>query len=289
MHVGMITIDGEKMSKSVGNVKSVNHVLENWGPNVIRLFCLSGKYSNPIDYSEKLLKENITKLRQIESCYYELRSSEGTGEEAAAEKLVKECKEKLDSALNENQLQGITGISHTRWATHGIPSENNAHPHMSAQTIAIVHNGIIENHAELRDQQTLAGHEFTSDTDTEVVVNLVYDYLQKDMSLVKAVSAAICDLEGAYALGVVTVAEPDTLVVARRGSPLIIGLGIGENYIASDVFALLPVTQRFIFLEDGDLAEINLKTGISKLLTVNRLGSDPRKKKVRGLIFPQRK
>ena len=102
MHVGMITIDGEKMSKSVGNVKSVNHVLENWGPNVIRLFCLSGKYSNPIDYSEKLLKENITKLRQIESCYYELRSSEGTGEEAAAEKLVKECKEKFDSALNND-------------------------------------------------------------------------------------------------------------------------------------------------------------------------------------------
>jgi len=102
MHVGMITINGEKMSKSLGNVKSVNHVLDNWGPNIIRLFCLSGSYSKPIDYSEKLLKENITKLRQIESCYYELRLSEGTGEETIAEKLVKECKEEFDSALNND-------------------------------------------------------------------------------------------------------------------------------------------------------------------------------------------
>jgi len=102
MHVGMITINGEKMSKSLGNVKSVNHVLDNWGPNIIRLFCLSGSYSKPIDYSEKLLKENITKLRQIESCYYELRLSEGTGEETTAEKLIKECKEEFDSALNND-------------------------------------------------------------------------------------------------------------------------------------------------------------------------------------------
>jgi len=102
MHVGMITINGEKMSKSLGNIKSVNHVLDNWGPNIIRLFCLSGSYSKPIDYSEKLLKENITKLRQIESCYYELRLSEGTGEETTAEKLVKECKEEFDSALNND-------------------------------------------------------------------------------------------------------------------------------------------------------------------------------------------
>jgi len=102
MHVGMITINGEKMSKSLGNVKSVNHVLDNWGPNIIRLFCLSGSYSKPIDYSEKLLKENITKLRQIESCYYELRLSEGTGEETTAEKLVKECKDEFNSALNND-------------------------------------------------------------------------------------------------------------------------------------------------------------------------------------------
>ena len=102
MHVGMITINGEKMSKSLGNVKSVSHVLDNWGPNVIRLFCLSGSYSKPIDYSEKLLKENITKLRQIESCYYELRLAEGTGEETTAEKLTQECKKEFDSALNND-------------------------------------------------------------------------------------------------------------------------------------------------------------------------------------------
>nr|ABZ09311.1 putative tRNA synthetases class I (C) catalytic domain protein [uncultured marine crenarchaeote HF4000_APKG7F19] len=102
MHVGMITINGEKMSKSLGNVKSVNHVLENWGPNIIRLFCLSGSYSKPIDYSEKFLKENITKLRQIESCYYELRLAEGTDEETIAEKLVKECRDEFDSALNND-------------------------------------------------------------------------------------------------------------------------------------------------------------------------------------------
>ena len=102
MHVGMITINGEKMSKSLGNVKSVNHVLENWGPNIIRLFCLSGSYSKPIDYSEKFLKENITKLRQIESCYYELRLAEGTNEETIAEKMVKECREEFNSALNNN-------------------------------------------------------------------------------------------------------------------------------------------------------------------------------------------
>jgi len=102
MHVGMITINGEKMAKSIGNVKSVNHVLENWGPNIIRLFCLSANYRKPIDYSEKLLRENITKLRQIESCYYELRLAEGTNEETIAEKLVKECKEEFDSALNND-------------------------------------------------------------------------------------------------------------------------------------------------------------------------------------------
>ena len=102
MHVGMITINGEKMSKSLGNVKSVNRVLENWGPNIIRLFCLSGSYSKPIDYSEKFLKENITKLRQIESCYYELRLAEGTDKETIAEKLVKECREEFDSALNND-------------------------------------------------------------------------------------------------------------------------------------------------------------------------------------------
>jgi cysteinyl-tRNA synthetase len=102
MHVGMITINGEKMAKSIGNVKSVKHVLENWGPNIIRLFCISGHYTKPIDYSEKFLKENITKLRQIESCYYELRLAEGTSEDSVAKKLVSECKKEFNSALNDD-------------------------------------------------------------------------------------------------------------------------------------------------------------------------------------------
>ena len=162
----------------------------------------------------------------------------------------------LEEELESDPLNAGLGIAHTRWATHGEPSTRNAHPHVCRDTVALVHNGIIENHAALRVLQTAAGHEFTSETDTEVVVNLVYDNLQQGMSLLEAVTATASDLEGAFALGVVTVSEPDRLVAARRGSPLVIGLGIGENFIASDVFALLPVTQRFIFLEDGDIADI---------------------------------
>ncbi|HCU89057.1 MAG TPA: glutamine--fructose-6-phosphate transaminase (isomerizing) [Gammaproteobacteria bacterium] len=200
-------------------------------------------------------------LKRLEYRGYDSAGIAIINEDNAIERLRAPGKvQQLEEELNTKPLNAGLGIAHTRWATHGEPSTRNAHPHVCRDKVALVHNGIIENHAELREQQTLAGHEFTSDTDTEVIVNLVYDHLQKGTSLVKAVGAAICDLEGAYALGVVTVSEPDCLVVARRGSPLIIGLGIGENYIASDVFALLPVTQRFIFLEDGDLAEIKRET-----------------------------
>ena len=162
----------------------------------------------------------------------------------------------LEKELKSDPLNAGLGIAHTRWATHGEPSTRNAHPHVCRDTVALVHNGIIENHTALRVLQTAAGHEFTSETDTEVVVNLVYDNLLTGMSLLEAVTAATGELAGAFALGVITVSEPDRLVAARRGSPLVIGLGIGENFIASDVFALLPVTQRFIFLEDGDVADI---------------------------------
>jgi glutamine---fructose-6-phosphate transaminase (isomerizing) len=162
----------------------------------------------------------------------------------------------LEEELKTDPLDAGIGIAHTRWATHGEPSTRNAHPHVCRDTVALVHNGIIENHTELRAQQAAAGHEFTSETDTEVVVNLVYDKIQSGLSLVEAVTAATKHLDGAFALGVVSSTEPDHLVAARRGSPLVIGLGIGENFIASDVFALLPVTQRFIFLEDGDIADI---------------------------------
>ena len=161
----------------------------------------------------------------------------------------------LASALEINQLDGVSGIAHTRWATHGKPSEKNAHPHICRNKVAVVHNGIIENHEQLRCQQKTQDYSFTSDTDTEVIVHQVYHYLE-DNDLFSAVQKACADMEGAFALGVISTSEPDRLIAARRGSPLVIGVGIGEYFIASDVAALLPVTQRFIFLQDGDIADI---------------------------------
>ncbi|MDT8404110.1 glutamine--fructose-6-phosphate transaminase (isomerizing) [Sulfuriflexus sp.] len=162
----------------------------------------------------------------------------------------------LEKALQSIPASGRIGIAHTRWATHGKPSDNNAHPHVCKKSVAIVHNGIIENHEELRAKQLQAGHRFTSDTDTEVIVHAIHDQLEQGADLLTAVRETISTLEGAFALGVITNSEPDHLIVARRGSPLVIGLGLGENFIASDVAALLPVTQRFIILEEGDFAEI---------------------------------
>ena len=157
-------------------------------------------------------------------------------------------------------IPGDLGIAHTRWATHGMPAERNAHPHMSGEKVAVVHNGIIENHAELRAELTAKGYRFTSETDTEVIAHLLAHLLEGESDLLVAVLAATRQLVGAYGLAVATPADPDRLIVARSGSPLVIGLGIGENFIASDVFALLPVTQRFIFLEEGDIAEIRRDT-----------------------------
>lgn len=166
----------------------------------------------------------------------------------------------LENSIRHKPLQGHAGIAHTRWATHGKPTEKNAHPHICRHTIAVVHNGIIENHEALRAQQKTAGYEFTSETDTEVVAHQIYDYHVKGASLLDAVKSAVGDFEGAYALGVVSQKEPGRLVATRRGSPLVIGIGIGEYFIASDVAALLPVTQRFIFLEEGDVADITKDT-----------------------------
>lgn len=153
-------------------------------------------------------------------------------------------------------LSGQIGIAHTRWATHGVPSENNAHPHICNNKVAVVHNGIIENHQQLKAQQLESGYRFTSETDTEVVAHAVHQQLEQTDDLFQAVTRAIKQFEGAYALGVVAVNNPETLVATRKGSPLVIGIGIGEHFIASDVSALLPVTQRFIFLEEGDIAKI---------------------------------
>ena len=162
----------------------------------------------------------------------------------------------LTEAIN-NRLNGHMGIAHTRWATHGEPSQSNAHPHICRSIVSVVHNGIIENHEQLRKDQNKRGFEFTSETDTEVVVHQIYGYhVDESKDLLSSVRATIEDLEGAYALGVISANEKGRMIAARRGSPLVIGMGIEEYFIASDVAALLPVTQRFMFLEEGDIADI---------------------------------
>ncbi len=163
----------------------------------------------------------------------------------------------LADALEKHSLKGQLGIAHTRWATHGKPTQNNAHPHICNNGVSVVHNGIIENHEALRKAQKAAGYTFTSDTDTEVVVHQIHKHHAEGKELLQSVVDTIAELHGAYALGVISTNEPNRLIAARRGSPLVIGLGIGENFIASDVAALLPVTRRFIFLEEGDVADIH--------------------------------
>lgn len=161
----------------------------------------------------------------------------------------------LADAVAEHQLTGAIGIAHTRWATHGKPTENNAHPHMSGK-VAVVHNGIIENYQELKDDLQALGYVFTSQTDTEVVAHLVAEALKSTDSLLDAVETVVPQLKGAYALGIIHSDYPDELITVREGSPLVIGVGIGENFISSDQLALLPVTNRFMYLEEGDIARL---------------------------------
>ncbi len=172
----------------------------------------------------------------------------------------------LQEAIDADPTHGKVGIAHTRWATHGVPSERNAHPHVSNDGLAIVHNGIIENHEELREDLKKLGYKFTSETDTEVIAHRVHHHLQSQKDLFKAVRATVAELEGAYALAVVSEAEPERIVLAREGCPVVIGLGVDENFVASDVAALLPVTRRFMFLEEGDVADIR-RTSIKVLDT----------------------
>ena len=164
--------------------------------------------------------------------------------------------QELAQALSEAPLAGGTGIAHTRWATHGVPSEVNAHPHCSGGRIAVVHNGIIENHQALRESLQALGYEFLSQTDTEVITHLVHHELKTAKTLIEAVQKTVKQLEGAYGTVVMDKTDPNKLIVARSGSPLVIGHGLGENFIASDMLALLPVTRQFSFLEEGDVAEI---------------------------------
>ena len=162
----------------------------------------------------------------------------------------------LEDRLGKNPLRGLLGVAHTRWATHGGVTEANAHPHVSGDRVAVIHNGIIENYQDIKDELEAKGYEFASETDTEVAAHLVYDYLQQGRNLTEAVREAVARFTGAFALLVVDAEDPDRIVVSRVASPLVIGLGIGENFVASGVPALLPVTQRFIYLEQGDIAEI---------------------------------
>ena len=167
--------------------------------------------------------------------------------------------QELQNALDESPVRGRTGISHTRWATHGVPNEANAHPHVSGDKIAIVHNGIIENYEELRDDLKKRGYEFVSDTDTEIVAHRIHLNMQSASDFATAVRKTVAELEGAYALAVVSSTHPEQIVIAREGAPAVVGLGIDENFVASDVAALLPVTRNFMFLEEGDVALVERK------------------------------
>jgi len=163
----------------------------------------------------------------------------------------------LEALLQENPIDGQCGISHTRWATHGVPNTSNAHPHVSGDQLALVHNGIIENHEALRQEMTQAGCHFNSDTDTEVMVHLVAHLMASGLDLFGAVRKAISRLRGAFAIAVVSAAEPGVVVGARSGSPLVLGLGDGENFLASDVYPLLDETDRFVFLNEGDVVRLD--------------------------------
>jgi glucosamine--fructose-6-phosphate aminotransferase (isomerizing) len=196
-------------------------------------------------------------LRRLEYRGYDSAGMAVLGPDGALQRLRAVGKvQSLADRLAREPIAGTTGVAHTRWATHGAPTENNAHPHISGERVVVVHNGIIENHAELRAELEAAGYTFTSDTDTEVIAHLVDRELAGRDDLLAAVQAAVAVLRGAYALGVVSVDEPERLVAARSGSPLVVGVGIGEHFIASDVGALLPVTRRFAFLEEGDVVDL---------------------------------
>ena len=167
----------------------------------------------------------------------------------------------LQQAIDQQPISGSLGIAHTRWATHGIPNENNAHPHFSHDDdLAVVHNGIITNFEPIKQSLIATGYGFASDTDTEVIAHLIHSYRSQGMDLRHAVQAAVEQCEGAYALGVIDRTEPGKLITARKGSPLVVGVGLEENYIASDQLALLQVTDRFMFLEEGDVAQLELNS-----------------------------
>lgn len=200
-------------------------------------------------------------LRRLEYRGYDSAGVAVIGASSAIERQRTAGKvQELSNLLDREPIRGATGIAHTRWATHGKPTSKNAHPHICRKKVAVVHNGIIENFEQLRETQKAGGYEFTSETDTEVVVHQIFHHMESGTDLLQAVQKTVGDLTGAYALGVISTADPDRLIAARRGSPLVIGVGIGEHFIASEANALLLVTQRFIYLEDGDVADVRRET-----------------------------
>ncbi len=201
-----------------------------------------------------ILLEGLRKLeyRGYDSAGVAILSDEGEMHHLRSLGKVQGLADKIEA---ENPTGGL-GIAHTRWATHGEPSTENAHPQTSRERIALVHNGIIENHEVLRKQLIKDGYSFSSDTDTEVIVHLIHQQVKKEGSLFEAVAETVKKLKGAYAIAVMDRKNPDQLVVAREGSPLVIGKGIGEMFIASDQMAILPVTRNFVYLEEGDMALI---------------------------------
>ena len=190
----------------------------------------------------------------------EYRGYDSAGLAVISEKSELELRRSVGRVANLEAISGDTfgnvGVAHTRWATHGRPAENNAHPHTSSMQVAVVHNGIIENHKELRAIQKEQNFVFSSETDTEVIVHQIDWHMQQGQDLLSAVTSTVSELDGAYGLGVVSKLQPNELIAARSGSPLLIGLGDGENFIASDMSALIPVAKQYIVLEDGDIAKI---------------------------------
>ena len=206
-----------------------------------------------------LLIEGLKRLeyRGYDSSGLAVLTKNNTFKRARSVGKVKNLEKNLTT--RKNKIKGNIGIAHTRWATHGEPIEKNAHPHISNNTVSVVHNGIIENYLELKDSQLKQGYRFTSDTDTEVIAHAIEFAMQSSDSFLESVQKAITTFDGAYGLGIISPNYPNTIIATRKGSPLVIGIAKNGNYIASDQLALLPVTNKFIFLEEGDIAELNIE------------------------------
>ena len=200
---------------------------------------------------------NLLEYRGYDSSGLIVLSDKNTFNRARSVGRVKNLEDNLK--LRKHLISGNIGIAHTRWATHGEPANHNAHPHVSKNMVSVVHNGIIENYLELKNNQLAKGYNFTSETDTEVIAHAIDFAMKSCDDLLSSVQKALKSLKGSYGLGIISTKFPSQIIAARKGSPLVIGIGKNGNYIASDQMALLPVTKKFIFLEDGDIAEINIK------------------------------